>query len=258
MSRQPEIAIVAVDFGRFPAASRLNPKIPPESTLLLAILDIRWDAEDPVAAVHSVEVILDGFSPTFSLHECRGPHAYRVLAPETRRRPRETAGKKPGPHGTAAPFDPGLALAHLIEHAVIDFQCALTDLSRCSGVTGARQVPHGRFDLMVECPDPRVGRCCLALSVAWLTAAASGHVLGEEELRILATARLVCRNGSAPLTPPEVARRLQIRESEAGRALEALREFGFVVRRSWAMNFSGIREYLLPTDGEEAPSGAPA
>ena len=98
------------------------------------------------------------------------------------------------------PLDARLALAHLIEHAVIDFESAITRATRISGVTGARRSPPGRFDLMVECPDPAVGRLCLALAVLSLTGAADARP-GAVASAIFWRPRgwpIATRNGSSP------------------------------------------------------------
>jgi hypothetical protein len=48
-------------------------------------------------------------------------------------------------------------VAHLVEHVIVDLQCAVTSMSRCSGVTCGHRDPENRFDLFVECDDPYVG-----------------------------------------------------------------------------------------------------
>ena len=230
--------------GFFPVASSLNRRISPASPLLRATLDVRWDEPDALAAVASLERSLSALSPTFVLHECRGPHAYHVFSGDASRRPAGFGSRRDARRSPPA-FDGCLALAHLIEHAVIDFQCHVSDGSRCSGLTGAYRGSPARFDLMIECWDFALGRCCLALAVIWVTQAAAGHPLGEEERAILGAARLAYRGCGRSLTPPELSSRLGIDPVRSRRALETLREIGFLAVSRATMNFSGIPEYRI-------------
>ncbi len=243
MPTAPLIRILKIEHGPFPEARSLNPRFSPDRPLLLARLDILWLTEDPVAAIASVEETLLAFSPGFAKHECRGARSYHVFARAVRRAPAPAAS--PQSDGAANPFEAALALAHLIEHAVLDFQCAITGERRCSGVTAARRSPPGRFDLLVECRDPEVGRCCLVLSVAWLTSITQGHTLGATERAILAAARLAHDRRGQGLRPPAVARALSWSEDQAWRALSALSEVGYLVETPYSMNLSGVPEYRL-------------
>jgi hypothetical protein len=247
MQRPPEIAIVKVDHGVFPEASSLNRRIAPDSPLLVATLDIRWDEPDPASVVGGLEEMLRLISSSFSFHQCRGPHVYHVFTGGSRGSSAAAPsrlGRRPL-QWVPARFDGCLALAHLIEHAIIDFQCGIAEVTRCSGLTGAHRSPTGRFDLMIECRDFSVGRCCLALAVVWLTAGAAGTPIGAEERRTLSVARLAYRQGARLLTPIGAAAELGISEAQAGRALEALRQVGFLSEPGCTMNFSGLPSYRV-------------
>ena len=246
MHQPPEIGIVRVDHGTFPSVAALNRKIAPGGPLLLATLDIHWEEPDPVSAVMRLEKMLQEFSPSFAWHECRGPHLYHVFVDRTDRTSRRLASsRRGGIRGFQATFDGRLALAHLVEHAVIDFQCTVTGERRCSGITGAHRDCPGRYDLLIECRDFSVGRCCLALSVVWITEAAVGEGLGPEERRILAAAATAFRTSPGPLTATQIARSLGVGETAAQRALEALRQVGFLTESVSTMNLSGVSEYYV-------------
>ena len=242
MPTVPDVRVVTIDFGPLPLARTLNPRLSTDRSLLLATLDVAWTPVDPIAAVARLEERLLAFLPGFADHECRGAERYHVFAQASRNRRPATPG---GPAYSCTSFEPTLALAHLIEHAVIDFECAILDERRCSGVTAAHRSPPGRYDLMVECADPHVGRCCLAMAMAWLTAAAQGRDLGPAEREVLAAARLAYRRGGQALWPPGVARALSWPEPHARRALAALRDLGFLSESAYTVNLSGLPEYRL-------------
>src|SRR5258705_7421036 len=166
MAPSPEIRIAKLQYGPLPGAPSLNPKISPRQPLLFATLDIRWEPRAPRSAVARLEENLLAFSPDFAKHECRGEGAYRVFAARGPESPSRSgaAGHAHSASVGGEPHDGRLALAHLLEHAVIAFQCAITDASRGSGITAAHQSTSGRFDLMVECQEERTGRRCLVLA----------------------------------------------------------------------------------------------
>lgn len=86
---------------------------------------------------------------------------------------------------------------------MIDFQCAITDLKRCSGITAAHRGIPGRYDLIVESPDCGVARCCLALALSFVSAATDGSFPGTTERDILQAARTALHGQhQRPLRPP--------------------------------------------------------
>ncbi len=230
MQISPDVTIETIEHRLMPVAATLNRKIAPDSPLLFAALTIRWEVSDPLAALSRLEQALLAFSPSFGRHECRGPLAYHVFLPA-----------KDAPE----PIEPRLALAHLIEHAVIDFQCAVLGQGRCSGVTGALRDRPGRYDLMIECRDYSVGRLCLRLAVAWVTAAIAGAALGTAEGDLLIAARRVHQEPWEMHTPPALASGLGWTESRAARALAGLRGAGYLDEHSYALNFTGIPAYRI-------------
>jgi hypothetical protein len=237
MAPPPVITVIAVTHGSFPVAAELNHKIDPVHPILRATLDIAWEDPDPASAIVRIEQSLIGFSPSFERHECRGPRAYHVFLGDGA----GPAPPVPDPAGGA--FDGRLALAHVIEHVVIDFLFAINGKDRCSGVTGARRDAATRYDLLIECDDYPVGRLCLGLAVLVVTSAFLGRALGEAERDPIAVARLARTRPGRPLIPPEVGRILEWDESRTGRALAMMRQLGYLQEEAYAMNLSGVPEY---------------
>lgn len=258
MPSSPVVRTFKVEYGPSKAAPSLNAKLSPDSPLLLATLDVEWDEPDVFWAIARLEESLLAFSGSFAKHECRGEQGYHVFLGADRQYPaRIEAGDGKGASsavpGPPKPFDGCLALAHLIEHATIDFQCAITGLKRCSGVTAAYKNPERRFDVIVECPDQGIGKTCLALAVSWLTSAVAGELLGSRERQILTAARLAYRSRGHVLTSQSAARALGVSERSAKSALAALADTGYLERTPYTINFSGIDEYLV--GGEPSARG---
>jgi len=238
MSGPPEILLAALDHGPLPVAAAMNPKIETDSVLLRAVLDIHWDVPDPVGVLRRIEASLLSLSPGFTHHQCRGPAAYHVFAAADPHA--ATVSNRPaGPR----PFDACLALAHLIEHAVIEFQCGITGARRCSGITGARRQPAGRFDLMVECADFPVGRFCLGFAIAALAGAANAHPPGPVDRAALVAARLARQRPERSWSPEALGRQQGWPAARAARALHVLADFGLLIEQSHALNFSGFPVY---------------
>ena len=50
-----------------------------------------------------------------------------------------------------------LNILHLMEHVIIDIQCTITKMKKCSGITCNYHKPPNRFDIFVECIDKKIG-----------------------------------------------------------------------------------------------------
>ncbi|HEV8702523.1 MAG TPA: hypothetical protein VGV60_14710 [Candidatus Polarisedimenticolia bacterium] len=247
MRNHPEVQVIETAYGPLDRAASLNRRMARGGALLRATLDVRWDDPGAVQVLTGVEAALVAFSPSFRWHQCRGPHAYHVFARDRPPVPVAAGGHTDGQGSRDMPFDAGLALAHLIEHAVIDFESAITHERRISGVTGARLRPPGRYDVMVECPEPAVGRLCLAMAIVSLTGAADSHPPGRREQDLLATARATYRHPGQVWTPPGLARVLGWPIARAEDALSSLRDLGYLAPLPSTMNFSGVPCYRVAT-----------
>jgi|GEM_PF-2286349 len=241
----PEIDIAAIRYGAFETASRLNPRFVAGRSLLLATLEIRWVPADPRHAIAGLEARLLEFSPGFRHHECRGMEAYHVFSRSVgaRRGGRRPARAAKASMAAVESYDASLALAHLLEHALIDFLCEVTGESTCSGVTGAHRGDAPRFDLMVECGDFALGCCCLALALSWSLAALQGHGPGIGEKDVLEALRWVWLRGARAVFSTRLAAARDWREERAARALAALQDTGFLEVLPYNVSFSGLPEY---------------
>lgn len=122
---------------------------------------------------------------------------------------------------------------------MIDFESSITCQARISGFTGARLRPPGRYDLMVECPEPSVGRLCLALAIVSLIGAEGSRPPGHHEQDLLVTARATCHHPGWIWIPPGLARVLHWQIARAEVVLSSLRDLGYLAPLSGTMNFSG-------------------
>lgn len=244
MAARVDIHIVRTEYGLFPEAASMNPRIDAQARLLRATLDLHWDEPSPRQVIVRLEECLARFSPSFCLHECRGPRPYHVFTNETRQPPDAVP-----PVVSGAPerngFRAGLALAHLLEHIAIDCLCSVTGQPRCSGVTGELRRQPGRFHVLIEAPDSAVGRFCLALAVLTLTEAIEDRPPGPEERALLASASLAYQHPESPLTSPALARSLGWSEERAAHALAGLRDLGYLREAPSTVNMSGVPEYKI-------------
>jgi hypothetical protein len=249
MPPAPAITVEQVDFGRFPVAAILNPRIRSADPLLRVTLRIRWDERRPAAALAHLEKALLSFSPSFRRHQCRGPADYHVFA--------RNGQPRANPASHAPKFEGELALAHLLEHMVIDFECAVTNLKRCSGVTGALRKTPGVYHMFIETPERGVGRFCLSLALRTLRELFEGQPPGNTDREAILSARQAFHDPWRRLTAPSVARSLAFSEPTAERALSLLTDLGYLREESFALNFSGVRAYRVNGWGGKPPAEFP-
>jgi hypothetical protein len=240
----PKISILEIRHGTFPQASRLNPRFTPDRPLLLVTLRIRWAPKNPPRAIAALEKGLLAFSPAFRRHQCRGMGIYHVFSDAGGNGgSRSGSGESSASSGVEEEFDAGLALAHLLEHAVIDFLSEVTGEASCSGITGAHRSASHRYDVLVECREIEIGCCCLALALAWLQGLCRGQALGSAEKEVLSVLRWIHRRPAPEVFASRVAGALGWSEDRVERALQALQATGYLEAIDYAMNLSGVPAY---------------
>lgn len=200
-------------------------------------LDIEWDPPDPARALSNLESDLRD-------HHCRGPVQYHVHG--------ASRSWTPKVRGRWLGVEPSLALAHLIEHVMIDAVAFVTGLERVSGVTGAHQNSERRFDVYVESPDYPVGLLARYVGIAWVLTLLQRGSLDSAGARTLPVARLIYNLRPNSLDPSRAAEEVGMDEADALEVLERLEAAGFTRRYEYAVNLSGTPYFRVLSDGARA------
>jgi hypothetical protein len=253
--KSPEIKVTNLQHGIFEQARRLNPRFVPDRPLLVVTLEIGWAPREPRKAIAILEEKLLRFAPGLRHHQCRGPDGYVVFSASGRGNgvsPSDAKLNAPGARERGEPYDPGLALAHLLEHVIIDSQCSVTGELTCSGVTGAHRSASARYDVLVECRELPIGCCCLALAVGWFQSLLQGGSVGEAEKESLSALKWIHRHASGVVFSTGLARFLGWSEERAERALATLYAAGYLEAQTYGVNLSGLMEYRRRGDPESA------
>ncbi len=138
------LEIKEIFYGEFAEISGLNPRFEPGSKKIKIVLDIcgpgAREANEDLTAVF---VRLQRLLPSLDRHQC-GEHLFEDLK----------LGRKTL---YSQRLDKITAIAHMMEHVIIDLQSKITGMDSCSGITCGYKEPSYRFDLFVECKDKNVG-----------------------------------------------------------------------------------------------------
>ncbi len=137
--------ILRIQYARVPKIRMLNHRFRPDSNHLMLTLDV--DGYDPPNTndFFSIYHALADLFPTLSKHSCCEQWENTPLYLET------VDGVSVKSVGEDAD------VAHLIEHVMVDLQCRTSGMRQCSGITCGHRAPENRFDVFVECVDPRIG-----------------------------------------------------------------------------------------------------
>jgi len=223
------IVAIALEFGFFPEITPLNPRFVAGHRRLKLTLDIETLAGPSGLAAGMWEALRAAF-PLLSRHRC-GDH-----------RTEETFAA--GGHIRTPSRTDDVEIAHLLEHLVIDCQHEIAGMKSCSGVTCAYKIPRNRFDLFIESPGPDVSRLCVALAMALLNDLARGAPADPVYAGVVALARRFHRSLSDQVSGAAAARLLGD-ERRARRALEFLRDVGFIEEFDACVNFSAVPLYIV-------------
>ena len=244
MSPSPSVNVLASDYGYHPSILPLNKSLRPFASTLRLTLEIDWNPPDPAQALSKLERDLLVVCPSLGDHHCRGPVQYHVHG--------ASRGWVAKVRGRWLGVEPGLALAHLIEHVMIDAVAFVTGLKRVSGVTGAHQNSTRRFDVYVECPDYPI--CLLAryVGIAWVLTLLQRGSLDSAGARTLPVARLIYNLSPGSLDPTRAAGEAGMDEADALEILERLEVAGFARRAGYTVNLSGTQYFRLESDWARA------
>jgi hypothetical protein len=234
--------VLALDVARRPEALPLNPMFRDGTRSLKLVVDIAWYPRDPGPAVADLERGLANLAPSLRNHQCRGEAAYEAFPTDTR----------PAPDGS---WEPALALAHLIEHVMIDAVVFVTGAPCVSGVTGAHRGRRRRFDVIVECPSLPVARLASAVALHWvhvLTRHGSPDGLGRPVLEL---ARWLYRVHPSPADATDAALGVDADARDTAERLAWLRDVGYARTVDWTVNFSGLVQYAVDDGAGVGPAG---
>lgn len=243
---RPRIEVLALDLGHHPEVLPLNPRFREGAATLKLTLDVHWRPERPRAALAALEGRLAEVAPSLRRHQCRGPEDYRVFRP-------------PADGRDEPAIEAALALAHLVEHVILDTVSFVTGAPTVSGVTGAHRGRRNRFDVFVECATPAVARLASGLALHWTRALLAREALDGMGRPVLALARYLFLHHPVEVDPRLAAADLDVDPAATERLLDWLRETGFAREVPWSLNFSGIPRYALADGAAEAtPPDTPA
>jgi hypothetical protein len=221
------LQVVTVSHGAFPEISRLNPEFVAGRTRLKVTLRIPGGNGSPPP--ESWLSPLEAAFPSLSRHRCCGENSLRDSF-FLRGRRRSCAVEEP---------DPGVDLAHLAEHLMIDIQHFVGRMSICSGVTCAYREPRDMYDIFVECPEEKVGLLSASIATGLINDLLSGRKPEGGPRCLLEAARLARDKAGQP-----VSRHCRDLEMAWGskaviEAIDYLRLQGFLTEGETTVNFSG-------------------
>ena len=215
MGGEHRIRIVGSEVGAHTHVLDLNSSFRPDVPLLKLQVDIDWTPRSPSRALSRLEDRLVELCPGLRDHECRGHFRYHIL--------------QSGEHadGEAEPIEAALALAHLLEHVLIDTLAYITSATRLSGITGAHRTSRRRFDIFVECPDPMVTTLVTRLALSWIAGSLGATSLNGRGRVSLELVRLLYLDRSRGVLLEDMTDHLGRPTREVRGALRWLEKEGF-------------------------------
>jgi len=231
MGGEVRIQIAGCEVGPHTEVLPLNSRFRPDVPLLKLQVDIDWDPRHPLRALSCLEERLVELCPGLRQHQCRGHLRYHILR----------SGEQP--EDEKEPIEASLALAHLLEHVLIDTLAFITSSPLLSGITGARRDSAQRFDIFVECPDPSLAPLIVRLAVSWISELLGGTPIDGGGRLTLDLVHFLYQRRSEGLAMKEIAQHLGREPDEVRQALLWLEQNAFA--RKEPVNLSGAERYRL-------------
>jgi len=220
-SDDAKVRVLEISLGSFPKIEHLNPSLRTGSPKIKVILQVQWKPRDPVLALATLQNDLVTMFPSLSEHDCRGPSEYHLRALASR-------GGVPTPSTPGGgEIDAAVALAHTIEHVMIDAISFVTGAPIISGVTAALRDSEDLFDVIVECPDPIVGRLAIHVSLFWIMPLLRSGSADPLAKPLLELARTLYNQQPRSLDSAAAASSLGLPLPEVIAALQLLEGFGY-------------------------------
>lgn len=208
--------ILRIQYARVPKIQMLNHRFRPDTKHLIVTLDV--DEHHPSATNDFFRLYraLSSLFPTLSRHSCCEEWENTPLFLRT------MEGVSLKSVGEAAD------IAHLIEHVIVDLQCAISRMRLCSGITCGHRVPENRFDIFVECADPRVGAFSARLATYLVSLLLTRPRVSLRYRDLVAAARLVGANAALEYDLTRLSREMNRCPVVSNWAIQGLKALGFI------------------------------
>lgn len=208
--------ILRIQYVRVPKIQMLNHRFRPDAKHLVVTLDV--EGYDPPATPDFLSMYraLADLFPTLSHHSCCEQWENTPLFLQ------EAEGVSIKAVGEAAD------VAHLIEHVMVDLQCAISQMRLCSGITCGYRTPENRFDIFVECTDPRVGAFSARLATFLVSMLLHKPRLSRRYRDLVDAARFVAADPNLETDHLELSKRMGRCPVVSRWALAGLRALGFI------------------------------
>ena len=208
--------IRCIQYARVPQIRMLNHSFRPERKHLIVTLDVEGYQPPRTNGFLTIYHALAGLFPTLSRHSCCEQWENTPLYLHEQQ-------------GVAIKWVDEVAdVAHLVEHVIVDLQCAVSGMRVCSGITCGYRSPENRFDLFVECIDPRVGGFAANFAAYLVGAMYYKRRLSSRYRDVVLSARLLADTRTSARDGLELARWMAWSPMRGQWVFAALRAFGFL------------------------------
>lgn len=201
-----------IDYGLFPQVNMLNHRFRPDVPHLKVTMDVNCSTVGHDAFIQAYRRLV-GLMPTLAHHACCEQWENTPLFLE---KVEDVSLKLVGEIAD---------VAHLIEHVIVDLQVAITGMTVCSGVTCGHREPENRFDLFIECIDPRMGAFAVHFAVDLVSRALRKSRLSARHRGIIDVAREITLYPELLGRCNEIAQRLRMQPAAAQLALNRIAQW---------------------------------
>jgi hypothetical protein len=205
-----------IQYARVPRVEMLNHNFDPGEKHLVVTFEVDGYASPPANDFLTIYQALAALLPTLSKHKCCEQWENTPLYLQ------ETEGVSLKWVGEVAD------IAHLVEHVIVDLQCAIAGMRKCSGITCGHREPENRFDLILECTDPEVGVFSAYFATYLVAAMFEKPRLSLKYRDIITAARMIIHEPDLITDSTVLAGRMSVCAVRAEWVWSALRAFGLV------------------------------